>query len=85
MAIVGAGPSGTYTAYKLREANLDIELFEYSDLIGGRLLTPQVKSVPDITPELEVTRLATHRNWRVRRLAEELSKVLMNFYFFPSN
>nr|P35903.1 RecName: Full=Achacin; Flags: Precursor [Lissachatina fulica]CAA45871.1 achacin [Lissachatina fulica] len=51
VAVVGAGPSGTYSAYKLRNKGQTVELFEYSNRIGGRLFTTHLPNVPDLNLE----------------------------------
>ena len=39
VAVVGGGVSGTYAAWRLRNHNLSIRLFESTDRIGGRMYT----------------------------------------------
>ncbi len=53
-AIIGGGVSGVYSAWRLKEAYPDktVVLFEYSDRIGGRLLTIQLPDMPDVNAEL---------------------------------
>lgn len=49
IAIVGGGPGGLMTAYLLRKlANrpLELTLFESSDRVGGKVLTPRFSRVP---------------------------------------
>lgn len=49
VAIVGGGPGGLMTAYLLRKlANrpLELTLFESSERVGGKVLTPRFSSVP---------------------------------------
>ncbi|KAH9498902.1 hypothetical protein Btru_004989 [Bulinus truncatus] len=49
VAIVGAGPSGAYSSYLLRKSNLNIEVVELTDRVGGRVKTfrfPQAENIP---------------------------------------
>ncbi|RUS82271.1 hypothetical protein EGW08_009949 [Elysia chlorotica] len=52
VAIIGAGISGSYSAYKLRNEGLDIGMYEYSNRIGGRIYTEQLPNEPDQNLEL---------------------------------
>ena len=51
-AVVGGGPGGTYSAWRLQKhlagenSNLCVELFEYSDRIGGRLMSVHLPCMP---------------------------------------
>ena len=47
-AIVGAGPSGVYNAWRLKEAGKDVHLFEYSCRIGGRLFSVPMPGAPHV-------------------------------------
>ena len=42
VAIVGAGPGGTYAAYRLRNKNLNIAVYEQLNRVGGRLFSVHV-------------------------------------------
>ncbi|KAK0049654.1 L-amino-acid oxidase [Biomphalaria pfeifferi] len=52
VAIIGAGPSGTYSAYRLRNQKLTIEVFEYLNRVGGRLYSTTLPDAPDLPVEL---------------------------------
>ncbi len=54
VAVVGAGISGVYTAWRLNEERPDwnVALFEYSDRIGGRLYTRTLPGMPHVHAEL---------------------------------
>jgi monoamine oxidase len=56
IAIVGAGVSGVYTAWRLATSEqyrtARIAVFELSDRVGGRLLSAQPPGMPDVTVEL---------------------------------
>lgn len=53
-AIIGAGISGVFSAWRLKAAYPDknIALFEYSNRVGGRLLTVQLPEMPNVNAEL---------------------------------
>jgi protoporphyrinogen oxidase len=49
VAIVGGGPGGLMTAYLLQKASdaaFAITIFEATDRLGGKILTPQFDSAP---------------------------------------
>lgn len=52
VAIVGAGVSGSYAAYRLRRHNLRVHVFEATDHVGGKLLTQTLNGTPPILVEL---------------------------------
>ncbi|RQS64100.1 amine oxidase [Burkholderia sp. Bp8963] len=54
IAVVGAGISGVYSAWRLRQADpkRKIVVFEGSDRIGGRLLSVTPPDIPDMVAEL---------------------------------
>lgn len=55
IAVVGAGVSGTYCAWRLQEAlgpDARVALFEYSDRIGGRLYTITLPGLPHVKAEV---------------------------------
>ncbi|KAH9505681.1 hypothetical protein Btru_055492 [Bulinus truncatus] len=72
VAVVGAGPSGTYSAYRLRDEDLRIEVFEYSNRVGGRLYTTRLPDAPDVLVELGGMRFIPQVHARVMRLVQEL-------------
>src|ERR671925_599111 len=53
-AIVGAGISGIYSAWRLKTSNREtsVELFEAGDRLGGRLLTVVPPHIPSARVEL---------------------------------
>ncbi|MEG4574222.1 NAD(P)/FAD-dependent oxidoreductase [Microcoleus sp. N3A4] len=53
-AVIGAGVAGTYCAWRLKKNNPkdNVALFEYSDRIGGRLLTTHLPEIPNVNAEL---------------------------------
>ncbi len=52
VAIIGAGISGTYAAWRLRNSGLKIGIFEQSDRIGGRIYTHRLPGMPELHAEL---------------------------------
>lgn len=42
VAVIGAGPAGLTTAYRLEQAGLSVIMFEETDRVGGRALTVDV-------------------------------------------
>ena len=53
-AIIGGGVSGAYSAWRIRQARPDakVALFEYSDRIGGKLLSRKLPGMPHVVAEL---------------------------------
>lgn len=56
IAIIGAGITGSYAAWRLREKSLKISLYEYSGRIGGRCFTVQLPGIPDVNVEMGAMR-----------------------------
>ena len=54
VAVIGGGVSGAYTAWRLKEAqpHLNVQLFEFSNRIGGRLYTRTLPGMPHVHAEL---------------------------------
>jgi monoamine oxidase len=73
-AIVGAGISGIYSAWRLRDSNREtsIELFEASDRLGGRLLTVVPPGIPSARVELGGMRYIYPAHAWVSSLVEHL-------------
>lgn len=78
--MVGAGPSGTYSAYKLRNKGQTVELFEYSNRTGGRLFTAHLPNTPDINMEFGGMRYLQKTHRRFERLVKELSTFVFTFF-----
>ncbi|KAH9505679.1 hypothetical protein Btru_055485 [Bulinus truncatus] len=72
VAIVGAGPAGTYSAYRLRNEGLRIEVFEYSNRVGGRYFTSSLPNVPDVPLEFGGMRFIPKVHTRLVRVIQEL-------------
>ena len=60
VAIIGAGISGVYAAWSMRNYNLSVSLYEASNRIGGQIYT---RSIPNITGTH--TDLLTHNIYRM--------------------
>ena len=52
VAVIGGGISGTYAAWRLRNHNLSMHLFESSDRIGGRMYTHHLSDFDGVNAEL---------------------------------
>ncbi|TQM84459.1 monoamine oxidase [Saccharothrix saharensis] len=61
-AVVGAGPAGCYSAYRLAGAGRSVALYERSDRIGGRLWSVSPRHAPDLVADLGAMRV--HRGLR---------------------
>jgi len=57
VAIIGGGVGGLYTAWRLRNSNLTVSLYEQSDRLGGRIQTVDFREVPGVNIELGAMRL----------------------------
>ncbi|XP_059142344.1 L-amino-acid oxidase-like [Physella acuta] len=71
VAIIGAGATGAYAAYRLRNESLTIEVIEMSEVVGGRHLTARMPGVQDIPVELGESMFADIHD-TVQQLVEEL-------------
>jgi len=56
IAIIGCGVSGSYAAWKLKDENLTISIFENHNRIGGRLYTRQFEGLPGTNLEFGAMR-----------------------------
>ncbi|CAL1532857.1 unnamed protein product [Lymnaea stagnalis] len=72
VAVIGAGPGGAYSAYKLRNTDQNVELFEYSDRVGGRLYTTFLRNIPDLPLETGGMRFIAEVHSHVQQLVKEL-------------
>ena len=52
VAIIGAGISGTYAAWRLRHSGRKIGIFEQWDRVGGRIHTYRLPGMPELHAEL---------------------------------
>ena len=71
MAIVGAGISGTYSAWRLKDSKLKIGVFEYSDRVGGRMYTKHFANAKDLNIELGAMRIRNEHR-RMIKAAHQL-------------
>lgn len=80
-AVIGGGISGVYSAWRLKQACPDknIQLFEYSDRIGGKLLTVQLPGMPDVNAELGGMRIIPTEQTLMAGLALAMGIKLRDF------
>jgi monoamine oxidase len=90
IAIVGGGVSGTYSAWRLKQAHPQqrIVVFEGSDHIGGRLLSVRPPDIPNMVAELGGMRILPQVQPLVAGLIEVLNRSLpstqqVELYDFP--
>ncbi|XP_060575492.1 aplysianin-A-like isoform X2 [Ruditapes philippinarum] len=79
VVIVGAGVSGSYLAWKLRNQNLTVTVYEYSDRVGGRMLSVHFKDIPDINIELGAMRFLPDLHPLMNSTAHALGLHLIDF------
>ncbi len=80
-AIIGGGVSGVYSAWRLKKAHPDknIQLFEYSNRIGGKLMTVQLPDMPDVNAELGGMRIIPGEQKLIMGLVEAMGLQLKLF------
>jgi monoamine oxidase len=90
IAIVGAGVSGVYSAWRLKTKypKKKIVLFEASDRIGGRLLSVQPPDIPNMVAELGGMRVLPAVQPLIMALIDQLNERLpsgqqVELYPFP--
>ncbi|XP_045199216.2 L-amino-acid oxidase-like [Mercenaria mercenaria] len=79
IAIIGAGISGSYAAWRLRDKNLKIALYEYSDRIGGRCFTVQLPGIPDVNVEMGAMRFRPADHDLVNSTVHDLGLDVVDF------
>jgi monoamine oxidase len=82
IAVVGAGVSGAYSAWRLQQAlgaDAKIALFEYSDRIGGRLYTVTIPGLPNVKAELGGMRFIPTQHIMVASLVDYLKLATKDF------
>lgn len=82
VAVVGAGVSGAYSAWRLQAAlgaGARIALFEYSDRIGGRLYTVTMPGLPHVKAELGGMRYIPTQHIMVANLVDYLNLATKDF------
>lgn len=90
IAIIGAGVSGVYAAWRLKSKFPDkaILVLESSNRIGGRLLSVRPPEIPDMVAELGGMRILPEVQPRIMNLITRLNKELpsdssIELYDFP--
>lgn len=68
VAVVGAGVSGVYVAWRLNAKGHNVEVFEAGDHVGGRLLSVNPPDIHNMTAELGGMRILPEVQPRIRRL-----------------
>ncbi|MDK9763314.1 FAD-dependent oxidoreductase [Vibrio sp. D420a] len=82
IAIVGGGVSGVYSAWRLQQTygnTKKIELFEYSNRIGGRLYSRTLPGLPNVVAELGGMRFIPEDHIMVSTLVDELKLETKDF------
>ncbi|MFD1210568.1 flavin monoamine oxidase family protein [Arthrobacter sp. GCM10027362] len=75
LVIVGAGPAGLALAYCLRDMDLDIQILEATDDIGGRTQSLELSGAPVNTGAMFI-----YRGTRAETLARELGQATVPFH-----
>ncbi|XP_053380279.1 L-amino-acid oxidase-like [Mercenaria mercenaria] len=79
IAIIGAGITGSYSAWRLRKKNLKISLYEYSNRIGGRCFTVQLPGIPDVNVEMGAMRFKPEEHELVNQVVDKLGLEVVDF------
>ncbi|XP_053380328.1 L-amino-acid oxidase-like [Mercenaria mercenaria] len=79
IAIIGAGVTGSYAAWRLRERNLTISMYEYSNRIGGRCFTVQLPGIPDVNVEMGAMRFLPDEHPLVVKTVHHLGLEVVDF------
>ncbi len=82
VAIIGAGVSGVYSGWRLKQAHpeWDVVVYELSDRVGGRLMSAAAPGIPSVRAELGGMRILSSQ-LLVSQLVEEELKLAT--YAFP--
>jgi hypothetical protein len=82
VAVVGAGVSGAYSAWRLQQhlrGKAKIALFEYGNRIGGRLYTVAIPGMPNVKAELGGMRFIPTQHVMVASLVDHLKLATRDF------
>ncbi|HET7229779.1 MAG TPA: NAD(P)/FAD-dependent oxidoreductase [Longimicrobium sp.] len=74
VAVVGAGVSGVYVAWRLNAARRSVQVFEAGDHVGGRLLSVNPPEIGNMTAELGGMRILPEVQPRIAALIDELNQ-----------
>ena len=77
LAIIGAGITGSFSAWRLRNNFSKISLFEYSDRIGGKIFTARLSD--GIKVELGAMRVYQKRHSLIMKLLNETNMTTVPF------
>jgi monoamine oxidase len=85
VAIIGAGVSGVYCAWRLKQANPDqnIVVFEGGNHVGGRLLSVRPPDIDNMVAELGGMRILPAVQPRIKALLAELDELGQNIETYP--
>lgn len=71
--------AGAYTAWLLRSRNLTVDVYEFSDRIGGRLHTAKLPHIPDVNIELGGMRFVPDWHPRLYKVIKALGLDMVDF------
>ncbi|CAG2242193.1 IL4I1 [Mytilus edulis] len=79
IAIIGAGISGSFIAWRLRNSNKSISVYEYSHRIGGRIFTSHIHGVKGFKAELGAMRFHESSHQLLNKTARHLGLTVIDF------
>ena len=80
VAVVGAGVSGVYSAYKLSQhTDLSIHVYETEDRVGGRTFSVPMPGISDFKADIGAMRFQKNSHKRLFSLAKELGLTIIPF------
>ncbi|XP_045199223.2 aplysianin-A-like [Mercenaria mercenaria] len=79
IAIIGAGVTGSYAAWRLRQSGLKISMYEYSNRIGGRCFTVQLPGISDVNVEMGAMRFLPDDHLLVNKTVSDLGLNIVDF------
>ncbi|XP_053391125.1 L-amino-acid oxidase-like [Mercenaria mercenaria] len=79
IAIIGAGVTGSYAAWRLRQRNLKISMYKYSNRIGGRCFTVQLPGIPDVNVEMGAMRFLPDAHPLMNKTIHDIGLEVVDF------
>ncbi|XP_046580635.1 L-amino-acid oxidase-like [Haliotis rubra] len=79
IAVIGGGIGGAYTGWRLRDRDLSISVFEYSDRVGGRLFTTDFPAAPGTYLDFGGMRFRANAHPTLNRTATEIGLKIVTF------